>query len=365
MTELEQARASISQVDQQMAALFQQRMEACKVVAEYKMQNGLSIKDADQEAAVIKRNLKHITNPDMESYYVQFIQNCMDISCNYQSQLMHGMKVVYSGTEGAYAYIAARKMFPSAQLISVPNFDEAYKGVEEGKYDCCVLPLENSYAGEVGAVMDLIFSGNLFVNQMMDLPISHNLMTVKGANLKDIKTVVSHPQALSQCNNYIKKTGVQTITYSNTALAAKYVKELNDKTVAAIASEETAELMDLEILERGINDTKNNTTRFGVFSRAQNMPLIKGKRSDEHFCLVFTVKNEAGALAQTINIIGAHGYNMHTVRSRPMKDLQWAYYFYIEAEGNINNQNGQDMLNELSVLCAKLKLVGSYFDVKA
>ena len=104
----------------------------------------------------------------------------------------------------------------------------------------------------------------------------------------------------------------------------------------------------------------NNTTRFAVFSRTQNRPERTGERDSAGFILLFTVQNKAGALAQTLNIIGAHGYNMKNLRSRPMKDLQWNYYFYIEAEGNINNDNGEMLLRELSALCARLKLVGIY-----
>ena len=117
----------------------------------------------------------------------------------------------------------------------------------------------------------------------------------------------------------------------------------------------------LKIVDKVINDSRTNTTRFAALSRAQNRPASMSSCAEENFILVFTVKNEAGALAQTLNIIGAHGFNMRNLRSRPMKDLQWNYFFYIVAEGNINNENGRDMLRELSAICAKLKLVGTYY----
>ena len=224
-----------------------------------------------------------------------------------------------------------------------------------------MLPLENSYAGEVGEVMDLIFSGDLHVNQVVDVAIAHNLIAKEGAQIEDIKIVVSHPQALAQCEEYIKKHGFETRAYSNTALAAKYVAEAQDASVAALASDETARIFSLSIVQSHVNDNPNNTTRFAAFSRAENVPVSIGKREDENFILAFTVQNESGALASALNIIGAHNFNMRTLRSRPMKDLQWNYYFYIEAEGNVRTENGRDMLQELSALCAKLKLVGSYF----
>ena len=165
--------------------------------------------------------------------------------------------------------------------------------------------------------------------------------------------MVSHPQALRQCDGYIKRHGYATETYSNTALAAAHVRDVNDPALAAIASEEAAEVFGLRVLERGINTMRTNTTR--------SQPETTKKREDENFVLVFTVQNDAGSLAQTLNIIGAHGYNMRTLRSRPMKGLSWKYYFYVEAEGCVNNTNGREMLQELSATCAKLRLVGSYY----
>ena len=151
-----------------------------------------------------------------------------------------------------------------------------------------MLPLENSAAGEVGTVMDLIFSGDLFVNQVVDLPIEHNLLGVEGASLDGIKTVISHPQALEQCGEYIRAHGFETETFSNTALAAQYVKEKNDATVAAIASDETSKIFDLDIIDKVINDSKINTTRFAALSRAQNRPASMSSRAEENFILVFT-----------------------------------------------------------------------------
>lgn len=224
-----------------------------------------------------------------------------------------------------------------------------------------MLPLENSYAGEVGEVMDLTFSGDLHINQVIEVPITHNLLALPGASVDTIKTVVSHPQALMQCADFIKKNNFEVKTYSNTALAAKFVKDSGDKTIAAIASDETANVFGLDIIEKSVNDVKTNTTRFAAFSRVENTPFCLTKRENENFILVFTVQNESGALASALNIIGAHNFNMRALRSRPMKNLKWNYYFYIEAEGNVNTQNGKELMQELSALCAKLKLVGSYF----
>ena len=134
--------------------------------------------------------------------------------------------------------------------------------------------------------------------------------------------------------------------------------ELNDPTVAAIASLESAEKFGLQVLVEGINQSQVNTTRFAVLSRSENRNV--GKQHGAHFILVFTVRNEAGALAQALNIIGLYDFNMRTLRSRPMHELLWQYYFYVEAEGNIHSSDGERMLKELAVCCDKIKCVGSF-----
>lgn len=360
MSELENARKIINDVDKEMASLFEKRMEAVASVAKYKKERGLSILDTTREKEVIKNNSNYIINDEIKEYYIKFLEYNMELSRKYQSRLNDGMRVAYSGVEGAFAYIAAKKMFPEANLIAYQSFEEAHKSVEEGICDACVLPIENSFAGDVGTVMDLIFSGSLYVNQVIDLPIEHNLLVNEGATLETIKQVVSHPQALSQCSTYISNHNFEARPYTNTALSAKLVKESGSNEIAAIASDETAKIFGLKILEGKINESRSNTTRFGAFSRVSNEQESKKRNMNDHFILVFTVKNEAGALAKTLDIIGAHGFNMRNLRSRPMKELLWSYYFYIEADGNINTSNGKDMLRELNAICDKLKLAGTY-----
>ena len=360
MTELETAREQITRIDEEMARLFEKRMLAVEKVAEFKRENGLPIRDPAREEALMARCRAIIQDPAVEAQYVPFLRNVIDLSSRHQEILIQGRTVAYCGVEGAYAHIAARKLFPEADCRGYAAFEDAYRAVEEGACDCAVLPLENSYAGEVGAVMDLLFTGSLYINQVMDLPVRHALMACPGTEISGIRKVYSHGQALRQCAAFIHSHGWETVECANTAMAAQQVRALGDPTVAAIASEETAELYGLTLLEGGINDNANNSTRFAVLSRSQNRPIRTGLRDSAGFILVFTVQNKAGALAQTLNIIGAHGYNMKTLRSRPMKDLQWNYYFYIEAEGNIVSENGDLLLRELGALCARLKLVGIY-----
>ena len=360
MDDLQQIRQQITDIDEKMARLFEERMKACEAVAAYKKERGLPVRDPAREAAMTERYRAFIGTEAIESYYIPFLKNTIELSCRYQTRLNAGIQVAYCGVEGAFAHIAAKQMFPQSEPTAFKDFTDAYQAVESGEYDCAVLPLENSYAGEVGTVMDLIFSGELYVNRVLDLPVRHNLLVNAGATLDSVQTVISHPQALQQCSAFLRQNGLNTQEYSNTAAAAKFVKDSGDLTVAAIASEETAEIFGLEILRSDIQDVQTNHTRFAALSRVPNRAVSGSVRDDENFILVFTVKNQAGALAQTLNIIGAHGFNMRSLRSRPMKDLQWNYYFYMEAEGNIHGENGRDMLRELSAVCARLKLVGTF-----
>lgn len=358
MDTLQEARKIINEVDTQMSELFVKRMQAAQMVADYKREHGMPVLDTAREESIIAAGAERVENDELRGYYMDFMRDTMAISRRYQQKLIHGMRVAYSGVEGAFAHIAADTLFPQADKIAFHDFKDAYDAVLNGDCDSAVLPLENSYAGEVGQVTDLLFSGPLYINGTVALSVTHDLLAVEGASLDTIKTVVSHPQALSQCDAFIKEHGFEQTPFENTALAAKYVAELNDPTVAAIASKQSAARYDLQILANGINQSRENTTRFAVLARSENRNICK--EAGAHFVLMFTVRNEAGSLARALNIIGAHGFNMRTLRSRPMKELLWQYYFYVEAEGNIHGYEGKCMLEELNVCCDKIKTVGSF-----
>ncbi|MGN1294957.1 MAG: chorismate mutase [Bacilli bacterium] len=357
--DIKEIRQKINQIDKDIASLFEKRMNCVKEVASYKKERALPIYDEGRENEVIDRNSSYIQNEEIKNYYVDFLRSTMDISKSYQNYLCNGMKVAYCGVEGAFAHIASKKLFSNGELVPYKSFKEAYKAVEKGICDTCVLPIENSSAGDVGEVMDLVFQGSLYINRIYELEINQNLLVKKGTKLEDVKTVISHPQALEQTKEFIQAHGFDVIECANTALSALHVKERNDNSVAAIASEETASLYGLEIIEKNINTDKNNTTRFAIFSKVRNLPSPEVKMGT-NFILVFTVKNEAGALAKTLNIIGMHNFNMRNLKSRPLSTLMWNYYFFVELEGNINTNEGKQMLVELGTLCDRLKLVGTY-----
>lgn len=360
--DLQKAREMIAQADAEMAELFVRRMEAVRAIAAYKKERGLPIEDRAQEQRVIEGQSGRIEDELLRSYYVQFLQNNIEVSKRWQHRLMEGLRVAYSGVEGAFAHIAATRIFPDGTARACPSFEEAYDSVVRGENDIAVLPIENSYAGEVGPVLDLLFSGSLYVNAVYDLPVTQNLLAVPGAGMEEVRTVISHPQALSQCAEYIRKRGLASISAPNTAVAAREVAERGDPSVAAIASIETAALYGLSVLDHDINASRTNTTRFAVFSRVENPQGTK--REGGAFLLLFTVKDEVGGLAKAINLVSAYDFNMRVLRSRPMKDLPWHYYFYAEVEGDDRSENGRRMLGALRGACPMVKVAGRYAETE-
>ena len=356
--DLLKVRKEINEIDKEMADLFVRRMKAVEEVAEYKKERGLAILDEARENEVVRQNASLVDDDTLRGYYINFLRDTMAVSRSYQGYLMNGMKVAYSGTEGAFAHIAANKLYPNAKKVAFSDFSSAYQAVEKGECDVAVLPVENSYNGEVGQVTDLMFSGSLYVNGMFDLPITQDLLAKDGARIENIREVVSHPQAFGQCAEYIKKHGFVCHEFANTALAAKWVADSDDMTIAAIGSREAAEIFGLTVLDHDINESKRNSTRFAIFSRVANKRIAKD--SGVHSILLFTVRNEAGALARAIDVIGQHGFNMRTLRSRPMKELLWEYYFYVELEGNIQSEEGTSLLESLGEFCDKLRFAGTY-----
>ena len=228
--------------------------------------------------------------------------------------------------------------------------------MESGACHCAVLPIENSYAGDVGQVMDLAWRGSLTISGIYDLPLSQCLLAKPGVTLAEVREVVSHPQALAQCQPYLQRQGWIQTTAVNTAVAARTVAAGERREVAVIAARETADLYGLQVLENDINEQKSNTTRFAVFSPA----ACEIKPSDNHFVLLFSCKNQPGALGDAISVISRHDYNLKCLKSHPTGVENWAYYFYAEGEGNLGTEAGQTMRRELERVCNSVRVLGSF-----
>lgn len=272
--ELEELRQEISMTDNEMAALFVRRMDAARQIAEHKRERGLPVEDTGQEKRVIREHVKCIEDPELRDYYVRFLQAVMDVSKSWQHRILEGQKIAYCGTEDSDDFNAVKNVFTSGIYIGYETYDQAYKAVADGECDTAVLPFENAQGGEIGRVLDLIFSGDLFVNDVFNV--------------------------------------------GNDTLSARYAV--------------------LSRTERTDDSNKNNRA----------------------FMLMFTVRDETGGLAKAINVISAYDFNMRVMRSRPMRDLPWNYYFYAEAIGDDTSDNGQRMLNAMRVVCPSVKVAGRY-----
>ena len=280
----------------------------------------------------------------------------MPLSCQYQAYVLGRDVVAHQGAEGAYSHIALTRLFPRARALSLATFDEVFDAVQDGRAAYGVIPFENSTAGDVSDVLDLLYNHSLYIVQMYDLPIRHNLLGVPGAHLRDVTDVYGHPQALRQSEAFLTKTGLAIHSWPpqapNNALAAQYVAAQKDPTKAATASAEAAALYGLEVLAEDINTDSDNTTRFIVVGKE---PPVGGDR----FCLLFTVDNKPGALALVIQAVAEAGFNMECIKSRPRPHVPFEYYFYIELVG-AHQPDRERLMERMSSICETVRLLGTY-----
>lgn len=362
MEDLSAARAEIDAVDREMAQLFCRRMDAVRHVAAYKKQCGLPVLDAAREEAVVQKNLALLPEAQRGAYgayYEDFVRHSMSLSRALQQRLLGADTVAYQGVEGAFSHIALCALFPHCTQKACATWDEVCAAVLSGEACAGVLPFENSHAGDVSEVIDLCFANEaLRVSAVYDLPVTQNLLCVPGASLADIKSVLSHPQALSQSKRFLQSLSLEQRSCANTAAAAKQVADAGDKSVAAIASAETAALYGLTILVRDVNESTDNTTRFIVVERGSVdlTPPASAPDPALHCSLLFTVGHTAGSLARVIDTVAQLGYNMECIKSRPMPHVQWQYYFYTELAGAPSPQ----LLDAMRGVCKTLRVLGVY-----
>ena len=352
MDALDKARREIDTVDAALAALFERRMAAVLAVAEYKKAHGLPIFDAAREAVVLDKAEARIQDPALRPYYRDHVQHMMDVAKQYEAEVLGRNRAAYQGVEGAFAHIALKALFPHAEAVSYPTWDEVFDAVERGDAAHGVVPFENSHAGDVSAVLDLCYNHPaLWVVDVYDLPISQNLLVLPGTPLSELKHVYSHQQAIAQSETFLKQFRLPATAMPNTAMAAKFVAESGDRTQAAIASVETAALYGLEVLVPSINTDGDNTTRF--ISREK-------PTAGNRFSLLFTVDNKPGKLAEVIQIIGASGYDMESIKSRPLPHVPFDYYFYVELVGDPTAEETAALLRALNHVCRTVRLLGVY-----
>ncbi len=349
MSKIEDAKKRLHEADADLADAFRRRMEAVCEITACEREKGMPVPSLSSSSVTCGGD------DLVRGYYPLFARHVEGLGEQISHRIMDGIRVAYAGCPGAFAELAARRIYPDGHLVPTSDFRAAYETVERGECDCAVLPLENSYAGDVAQVMDLAYFGSLHIRGVYDIRVNQCLVGVPGATPDGVRQVISHPQALSQCAGYISAHGYLTREAENTAFAARYVAEQRDPALAAVCNKEAASLYGLDVLAEGINESSMNTTRFAVFCRAP-----EETQEDKRFMLAFTVRNEAGFLSRAIAVIGENGFNMRSLKSRPTKNLNWDYYFYVEGEGCIYTPAGEKLLAALGDVCSGLKVIGSF-----
>ena len=374
--DLLQIRDQLDVIDREIVRLFEERMKLVGDVAEFKIRTGKQVFDKEREQAKIAsvRKLAHgeFNGQAAEELFTQL----MTISRRFQYRLLEqngqktelgfvrtdhipvrGVKVVYQGVEGAYSHEATPAYFgEDACCYHVKTWEEAMEDAESGKADYAVIPIENSSAGAVSSNYDLLIRhANVIVAEIC-IPVHHMLLGLPGSDIRDIRSVYSHPQALLQCSEYLNaRPEWRQISVENTAVAAKKIIEDQDRSQAAVASQAAGRLYGLEALASGINHNRANATRFLILSRNRIY-----SRDARKISLCFELPHKSGTLYNMLGNLIYNGVNMRMIESRPVEGRNWEYRFFVDIEGNLSDPSVENALKAMSEEAANLKVLGNY-----
>lgn len=373
--DLLQLRGQLDEIDRQIVELYEKRMSICKNVAEYKIANGKKVFDRQREQEKLAA-VRGLTHDDFTARGVEeLFEQIMSVSRKLQYQMLTangalgklpfigieelGIKkarVVFQGAEGSYSQAAMNQFFgDEIQSFHVETFRDAMVAIEEGAADFAVLPIENSTAGIVNEIYDLLVEFENYIVGEQVIKIEHCLLGVPGAEISDIKTVYSHPQSLTQSSKYLADHDWNQISMLNNAFAAQKVSEEKDKTQAAIASAYAAKFYGLEILKQGVNQFDGNSTRFIIVTNQKVFKLDANKIS-----ICFEVPHESGSLYHLLSHIIYNDLNMTKIESRPIEGRSWEYRFFIDFEGNLADGAVKNALRGLREEARNLKVLGNY-----
>jgi len=378
--DLGEIRNRIDHIDRKLVELIEERMEIVKEVALYKKENGMKIFDRKREEEVINKNLSNVKSEELKHYIESILKDIMDSSKEYQKFKIgspkeyvnnlnfNGKKLGYTGVPGAYAYEVMVNLLKNSknseghmgvkaeEILNFNTHRELVEGVESGKVDFAILPIENSIVGEVRDSIDLINKRNIYIVGEVKHKIEHNLLGIKGSKIENIKRVYSHEQALMQCSEFLGEYPEwEKIRMNNTALSAKYIGDTGNEENACIANMETRKMYNLELLKPDINNEKENFTRFFIVS---NKNLIC--ENSEKISVITSTKNESGALIKLLKVFSDYGLNMVNLKSRPKTNKPWEYYFYIDFEGNLEEEKVEKALEEIREKSIYLQILGNY-----
>lgn len=349
MNPLDIARKEIDRIDQEMASLYEQRLNAVVQVVQYKKEHQLPVFDGSREASILQKNQKYIKNPEYVSSYLSFMKDVMTNSRAFQQAILTQDVIAYVGIEGAFSHAVSNDLFPGAKKESYERFEDVFQAVVDKKVKYGILPLENNNSGFVPEVLDCLLKYPVYIQKVVDKKVEPCLLGVPNATLKDVKWVYSKDQALFQAKDFLNALNVQTVAYTNTAMAAQYVAAQHDKHKAAIGSKACADMYGLQVLASHIETNAQNTTRFLVIGLEEH---LQGDR----FSLCLTTKHTSGALARCIELIAQYGLNMECIQSRPIQGKEFEYFFFIELDGNVN----ATCMQALETVCEQVKFLGAY-----
>lgn len=372
---LDKTRKKIDKIDNRLLKLLLKRLDLSKEVAQIKIKEGLPVLNLQREAQILER-LSARSGENSHAVKLLF-STIFDISRALQHETINGegeisdqiseslaalpqnAKVACQGVPSSYSDFAARAMTNRAELSFFDSFEQVFEAVNKGSAEIGVVPVENSTAGSVNEVYDLLMKYRFYIVSALNLHIDHYLLATKGAALENIKKVYSHPQALLQCSNFIAQRGLEPIPYFNTAGAAKMVAEKQDFTLAAIASQQTGKEFDLSILAEKIQNSKGNSTRFIAISKKLIIPENADKIS-----VTFTLSHTTGSLYRTLSRFSASGLNLTKIESRPIADKNFEYYFYLDCQGSVRSGKTLRLLNSLTKELESFSFLGNYSEIQ-
>lgn len=380
--ELQQYRDRIDEIDAQIVSLFCERMKVVEDIAAYKKANNLPVLQTGRETQVLER-VKELAGPQLGEAARSLFVSMMNISKTYQNSSIQKStapafsgtlklameqgnsmtipkkaKVACQGVPGAYSQKACLQFFEDPEIIFLSTFDDVFSAIEKGEADYGVLPIENSTAGSVTNVYDLMKKHHFHIFRENRVKVDHALLAKKGVSFSEITKVYSHEQALAQCYEFFHENPqLEQIRHTNTASAAKFVSETEERGVAAIASDVCAPLYHLDVLEQGIQDAKYNFTRFICITKDLIITPDANKLS-----IAFTLPHRVGTLYQLIAQIAALGLNLTKLESRPIPNTDFEFMFYIDIEGSVYDPKIFSFICSLHQSLNYLEFLGNYKD---
>jgi|LGVE01.1.fsa_nt_gb chorismate mutase/prephenate dehydratase len=350
-------RDKIDAIDIKLIELLKERMNIVKAVADYKIENNLTVNDPKREEEIISRTADSLKDFEYKDDILLLMKEIFNNSKNIQNRYINNESIGYQGTQGSYSEEMAMAYFgDNCNRMNYETFEDVFNALEENEITYGVLPIENSSTGAIKEVYDLLIKYGFNIAGEYNLKVDHHLIGIRGTNLDEIKEVYSHPQGIEQCNNFLSYyPSWQKINFLNTASSVKYVSQKQDKSIAAIGSKRAAQIYNLSILKENINDNKVNTTRFIVLKRKMEINDSHNKIS-----LVFTTPHKAGALYDILGVFAKYKINMVKIESRPIKHQIGKYYFFVDIEGHLKAENVSKALAEINDNQSYFKILGNY-----